>query len=578
MGKEASASSTGAVAIGYQAKVDTKSNSVGTAIGYQATVDVPSGFNGDAFGGFSKVTGQGSVAVGTNASVSAVESVAIGHNSTAARDNTVSIGSLTKKRQLVNMAKGTEDDDGVNVAQLKPTVDALGGSAKIDATTGAVTGPNYTIQGESDIKTVGGALTKLDTAVSTNRATLTQIGNDLNSGSIGLVKQDEATGNITVAKGLGGALVDFSGEAGGRVLTGLANGVDDHDAVTLAQMRSTIATDIEGRMMSALQYDDVSLSRATLGGTDGTVIGNLANGLIASGSMEAVNGGQMYAMQQDFENRYNQLNDKVDALEGKVDEIGQGNGGGNGGAQEGSTSGSGSAAVGEGSSVVGDNGTALGNGATVAGPDGAAVNNGTAVGSGSKVTADNGTALGSGASVTAANGTALGSGASVSGANGTALGNGSVASGENSTAIGSGANASGNNSVALGEGSSASRDNTVSVGSAGNERQITNVADGTEATDAVNVRQLNSLRGEMQSSKRDSFGGVASAIAIANLPQAALAGESMVSIAGGTYGGQSAVAFGLSTATRDGKWVLKGSGSTNSRGTVAVGAGAGYRW
>ena len=52
----------------------------------------------------------------------------------------------------------------------------------------------------------------------------------------------------------------------------------------------------------------------------------------------------------------------------------------------------------------------------------------------------------------------------------------------------------------------------------------------------------------------------------------------MVSIAGGTYSGQSAVAFGLSTATRNGRWVVKASGSTNTRGTVAVGAGAGYRW
>lgn len=50
----------------------------------------------------------------------------------------------------------------------------------------------------------------------------------------------------------------------------------------------------------------------------------------------------------------------------------------------------------------------------------------------------------------------------------------------------------------------------------------------------------------------------------------------MVSIAGGAYSGQSAVAFGLSTATRNGRWVAKASGSTNTRGTVAVGAG--YRW
>ena len=38
----------------------------------------------------------------------------------------------------------------------------------------------------------------------------------------------------------------------------------------------------------------------------------------------------------------------------------------------------------------------------------------------------------------------------------------------------------------------ADRGDTVSVGSAGNERQIVNVAAGSQETDAVNVAQLNS--------------------------------------------------------------------------------------
>jgi autotransporter adhesin len=122
----------------------------------------------------------------------------------------------------------------------------------------------------------------------------------------------------------------------------------------------------------------------------------------------------------------------------------------------------------------------------------------------------------------------------------------------------------------------------VSVGAPGQERQITNVKAGTAPTDAVNVQQLNdhigSVRNDIDHYRRDASGGIASAVAIANLPQASLAGESMVAIAGGTYSGQSAVAFGVSTATRNGRWVVKASGSTNTRGTVAVGAGAGYRW
>src|SRR3546814_365670 len=56
--------------------------------------------------------------------------------------------------------------------------------------------------------------------------------------------------------------------------------------------------------------------------------------------------------------------------------------------------------------------------------------------------------------------------------------------------LGANSIADADNSVALGAGSIADRDNSVSVGSAGNERQITNVAAGTEDTDAVNLAQL----------------------------------------------------------------------------------------
>ena len=61
-------------------------------------------------------------------------------------------------------------------------------------------------------------------------------------------------------------------------------------------------------------------------------------------------------------------------------------------------------------------------------------------------------------------------------------------------AIGEGAVASGEGSVALGVGSVADRANAVSVGSTGANRQIINVAAGTEGTDAVNVSQLNAVK------------------------------------------------------------------------------------
>ena len=92
-----------------------------------------------------------------------------------------------------------------------------------------------------------------------------------------------------------------------------------------------------------------------------------------------------------------------------------------------------------------------------------------------------------------------------------ALGNGSstAAGVAGAVAVGTGASTTTAGGVALGAGSVASRPNAgtelftgtalrttigaVSVGSATNERQITNVAGGTQATDAVNLRQLQSV-------------------------------------------------------------------------------------
>ena len=91
---------------------------------------------------------------------------------------------------------------------------------------------------------------------------------------------------------------------------------------------------------------------------------------------------------------------------------------------------------------------------------------------------------------------AVGANALSSNLNATALGTGAQATGEGSTALGAGAQANATNSVALGNGSVATVANTVSVGSVGNERKITNVADGTVAagsTDAINGGQLHQL-------------------------------------------------------------------------------------
>src|SRR3546814_18905084 len=80
---------------------------------------------------------------------------------------------------------------------------------------------------------------------------------------------------------------------------------------------------------------------------------------------------------------------------------------------------------------------------------------------------------------------------SADGLNSTALGAASWAEMDDATAVGYGAYAGAGNSVALGAGSIADRVNRVSVGDVGGERQITNVAAGTEDTESGNLAQLN---------------------------------------------------------------------------------------
>lgn len=498
-----------AIAIGAQSVADGQAT---IAIGERANVH---GDRSSALGVSSNVNANRAIALGADATVTAHDSVALGQGSVADRRNTVSIGKSGNERQLVNLRAGTSDTDATNLSQLKPVVAALGGDAAVNAD-GTVRGPSYTIDGKT-FTTVGSALTNLDGRVSTVetdvksiRYDVDDLGTRLDNGTTGLVRQDPASLAISIGADKGGTSVSVAGANGTRTLTGLSNGVGDTDAVTIAQLKATGLVDPAGNPLSALVYDDLSLGRATLGGVGGTLLDNVRPGAIVAGGMQAVNGGQLFTMQQQFDSRFDSLNTRLSDIEK--------------------------------------------NGPSVTPPTG-----------------DHGNQLAQ-----------LGDGSGATGSNSMALGNDSSASGNDSIAIGNNATAPGNNSVALGNNSVADRDDTVSVGAPGQERQIANVKAGTAPTDAVNVQQLRdqigSVRNDIDHYRRDASGGIASAVAIANLPQASLAGESMVSIAGGTYSGQSAVAFGLSSAMRNGRWVVKASGSTNTRGTVAIGAGAGYRW
>ena len=166
--------------------------------------------------------------------------------------------------------------------------------------------------------------------------------------------------------------------------------------------------------------------------------------------------------------------------------------------------------------------------------------------------------------------------------------------------------AAGNQTVTNGNGitiTPAGGGNPVSLTGSGLDNggnKITNVAEGTADTDAVNVSQLNGLQnqvnnlnvtipGQMNARLNDMEGrinaventanaGVAQAIATAGLPQAYLPGKSMVAIGGGYYKGETGYAVGFSTISDGGNWIIKGTASGNSRGHFGASVGAGYQW
>ncbi|HRO27787.1 MAG TPA: YadA-like family protein, partial [Luteimonas sp.] len=203
-----------------------------------------------------------------------------------------------------------------------------------------------------------------------------------------------------------------------------------------------------------------------------------------------------------------------------------------------------------------------------------------------------------------------GGGTSTTGSGSVAVahGQGAVATHATATAVGDGATATASNSVALGQGSVADRANTVSVGSAGNERQVTNVAAGTQATDAVNVAQLESTATQAVSTANaytdqkfaawnDSFSAYQSQLeqrftdqdrridrqgamgaAMLNMATSAagIRTDNRVGVGVGFQGGQSALSVGYQRALSDRATLTIGGAFSGDEKSVGVGAGFGW--
>ncbi|MGF6661390.1 autotransporter adhesin [Paraburkholderia atlantica] len=391
----------------------------------------------------------------------------------------------------------------------------------------------------------------------------------------------------TVSVGSDGNERTITNVAAGRLSATSTDAVNGSQLYATNQALDQIGSNITNLDHGAVKYDididgTVNYNSVTLGGgrSSGPVV--LTNVAAGSSTYDAVNYGQLQALQNEVTN----VNTRVTNLENN------GGSGGNGGS---------------GSNPYFN--------ATDTSSDDSAVVNVAAPGTGA-----GSTTAGSGAVATGDNGTAVGSNANASDS-AVAIGSGAAAS-SGAVAVGQGAQATASSSVALGQDSVADRENTVSVGSAGRQRQVTNVAAGSQATDAVNVSQLTTvvdglgggasidpttgavtgpsyqLSGGTYSNvgdalsglddrmnaadqaindvARGAYSGIAAATALTMIPDVDKDKTLSIGIGGGTYKGYQAVAIG-GTARITQNIKMKAGVGLSSGGTT-VGVGASYQW
>ena len=271
-------------------------------------------------------------------------------------------------------------------------------------------------------------------------------------------------------------------------------------------------------------------------------------------------------------------------------------------AEDSAASGNFAAAVGYQAKASGANAIAFGNGAE------AAAKNAISIGTGNKVSGENSGAIGDPSIITGNNSYSVGNNNTVSTNNTFVLGNNVTQTVDNSVFLGNNAASTGVHTTANGGNYTYAGMNdagvsgvsnvvgVVSVGKEGETRQIQNVAAGVvsaTSTDAINGSQLyataeglagttinmgNQLNNRINEVKDDANAGVSSAMAMAALPQAYIPGKSMLTGGMATYNGQGAVAVGLSKLSDNGRWVLKVSGSADTKGNAGGAVGAGFHF
>ena len=320
----------------------------------------------------------------------ATDNAAVKYDDPSIKDK-VTLGGVgsTTPVTLTNVNAGqikANSTDAINGSQLYGAANnvknIIGGATTIDATTGAVTTSNIGGTGQA---TIDGAISRINTAanagwtlsanndvssskqikpngkvnfVGDENLSVAQTSTTDNEGNIkvnlnkDIVLNSVTTGNTVInnagvsigntqlsSTGLtiaGGASVTTQGiNAGNQKITGVANGVNAADAVNKAQLDSAITSvnsNVSQLSNSAVQYDknaDGSINKdsVTLAGINGTKINNVANGTVAVGSKDAVNGGQLADVRDNLQGQIKTNTTDINDIRNNINNINNGKAG-----------------------------------------------------------------------------------------------------------------------------------------------------------------------------------------------------------------------------------------------------------
>ena len=318
------------IAMGSAAHVSGNENIRSQAIGYGATVSGTGAYDATAIGATAQVSGvQGGVALGAGSLLSRTtnSNENIGWNSkyvdgtvvrnraykakvnaldqwdAGAQIGAVSVGNDTQKRQIINVAAGSQDTDAVNVAQLK-NVGVRVGADTNTATIGTnkVAADFLAYNGQLNIKGDNNRVT----TVSENDANGKDANVNVKFDYDGLVKSKTGSAVTVDQKTDGNGKTYFEIDAAAASKTVLADG--KNTTVTGAgTTASPYKVNVEGALtgISSITNNGGGKIEFTTGGT--TISGgpvNVSNnkitgvdkGDVSATSTDAVNGSQLYAV------------------------------------------------------------------------------------------------------------------------------------------------------------------------------------------------------------------------------------------------------------------------------------------